>query len=130
MKLDIGSIKTEALNARTFLKNHNNEICSSELAEFPKGSCGFACALLRRWLTEERKIEGITNVSSTQGHSHEWLQIGGYIIDITLDQFSNSKEIVLASRESDFHEQLKGKPTPPIINGSAYLRSKGLMKNL
>jgi hypothetical protein len=62
---------------------------------FPSGSCGDACLLLARFLTQNdyRCPDYIAGISGR--YSHAWLETEAVIIDITVSQFENNPEALL-----------------------------------
>src|SRR5262245_59645174 len=69
---------------------------------FPAGSCGPASELLGRYL----EMHGWTPVryvwGNRGGRSHGWVEAGGFIVDITADQFG-LPSVIVANR-SEWHE--------------------------
>ncbi|MCG8016212.1 MAG: hypothetical protein JAY97_08355 [Candidatus Thiodiazotropha sp. 'RUGA'] len=80
-------LKTEAGKARSVFDKHATET-SDLFKAFPRGSCGNASLLLGNWLTRcgFKNIQ-VVLAKKEEGPSHSWLIVGGYIVDITADQF-------------------------------------------
>lgn len=64
----------------------------SPFTGFPKGACGIASDIVGRVIWEALEYEGVYVCAS--GHadlrpeaSHAWFEVGGFIIDLTYDQF-------------------------------------------
>jgi hypothetical protein len=77
---------------------------------FPRGSCGDASPLLGRYL-KDRGFADVTYVLGMRGrtidgneHSHAWLRVDAYIVDITADQFDEVDQRVIVARASAWHE--------------------------
>ncbi len=80
---------------------------------FPSGRCGEACDLLSECLREM----GFTEISyllgvraKKPGHgvqSHAWLEVHGFIVDITLDQFESSNPGTFVAKDSVFHSSFE-----------------------
>lgn len=85
-----------------------------QLREFPRGACGDTSDLLGMYLTEK----GFPEVQYVSGnwyppgesahHSHAWLEVGGFTVDITAYQFPEVAEQVLVTRESPWHRRFEG----------------------
>jgi hypothetical protein len=78
-----------------------------------------ASKLLAKHLVE---VEGITPVEGVANgrrklksadrdgpieQSHFWLEVGGYIVDITADQFDESLDPVIVTRDRTWHDQFQ-----------------------
>ena len=63
---------------------------------FPRGSCGPAAELVGRLLEERLHLQGAYVCGSNhpeldpEGISHAWVEAGGFVIDITHDQFAGT----------------------------------------
>lgn len=62
---------------------------------FPSGACGVATEIFGRVLWERFQAEGdsVSGVNHPQlkkNQSHEWFEVGNFIIDITYDQFAGT----------------------------------------
>lgn len=70
---------------------------------FPMGWCGATSRALGAYLIE-RGYSSVDYVFGYRGDiSHAWLEIDGWIIDITADQFGDFAERVFVSRDRSFH---------------------------
>lgn len=76
---------------------------NSIFREFPNGCCADASLILAKFL--EQKGFGICKyVRGQKGiPTHAWLENEGFIIDITADQFDEIDEMVIVSKNSEFH---------------------------
>jgi hypothetical protein len=81
------------------------------LQRFPRGSCGDASLLHADYLRNQG-YQDIAYVLGVRGihenrHSHAWLVVEGFIIDITGDQFAEITEPVIVCRASNFHDSFE-----------------------
>lgn len=88
----LGTLVRLTSAARTALEALTPLQCAYIFSEFPRGACGPATDLMGRIVLEETGHTGIYVCGS--GHpglrrqpSHAWLEVGGYIVDLTHDQF-------------------------------------------
>jgi hypothetical protein len=79
------------------------------LRRFPKGACGDSSLLLAKFL-REHGFDGIEYVltRSQHGHgpcgTHAWLEVGGFIVDVTADQFAcNPGPAVVVTQGREWH---------------------------
>ena len=74
---------------------------------FPSGTCGDISDILANYL-RSRGIEEIEYVCGTfpDGKNHAWLEVCGYIVDITADQFPDVSQSVIVTSASPWHEKL------------------------
>lgn len=77
------------------------------LKDFPDGSCGDASLVLAWYLHKNGISEPITYVHSNKRRSHAWLEVGGWLLDITADQQSwgNPPVWILPITQSPFHQK-------------------------
>jgi hypothetical protein len=79
------------------------------LARFPDQCCEIASLLLARFFRDQ----GFTQVACVQGvrdgTSHEWLEVDGFVVDITADQFADVDDPVIVSevRELPWHSMFQ-----------------------
>lgn len=75
--------------------------------DFPLGTCGDISDILANYL-QSRGIEEIEYVCGIfpDGKTHAWLEVFGYIVDITADQFPDVSQSVIVTTVSPWHEQL------------------------
>jgi len=70
----------------------DQRIVPVSLQDFPQGSCGDACLLLAKFLTENH-YRCPDYVSGTSGrYSHGWLEVGSLVVDITAGQFRDDPD--------------------------------------
>jgi hypothetical protein len=74
---------------------------------FPKGCCGnvshiLGCFLISQGYEDISYVAGERTVND-QYQTHAWLEWGGWIIDITADQFADGLSAVFMERDSEFH---------------------------
>lgn len=76
-------------------------------ADFPDGSCGDASLVLAWYLRKHGITEPITYVCSNKRRSHAWLEVEGWLIDITADQqkWGNPPVWILPAKQSPFHQK-------------------------
>lgn len=104
--MDIEKITNEAKKAREVFDNYSSEISCIYFGSFPEGACGNSSDFLGYWL-ELINIEGLEYVWGQNGDiSHGWLEINGYIIDITGDQFSEIPPVYI-SKDKSFHNSFE-----------------------
>lgn len=98
------------------------------LGNFPNGCCKDASFLLarvmelRHSIRDTAYVEGRRGVDSLDWHSHGWLEVAGYIVDVTADQFHDGKAVplVLPADASVFHATFEisaADPYPRFWNG-------------
>lgn len=60
------------------------------LRHFPNGCCGWASLFIGRYLASRGIVSIRVNATKGRKHSlsHEWIEVDGIVLDITLDQFS------------------------------------------
>lgn len=77
------------------------------LADFPLGACGDASLVLAWYLRQHGLTELIAYVCSNEIPSHAWLEVEGWLVDITADQFSSGHPPiwVLPAAQSKFHQE-------------------------
>lgn len=74
---------------------------------FPRGACGVTCDVLATVLEHRfatRPLWVGARFADDTDASHAWLEVGGFIVDITADQFG--KEPVIVAKRSDWHATL------------------------
>ena len=81
------------------------------LRRYPNGCCKDASFLLARVLDKKHGVSGIEYV---WGHrrrlTHGWLEVSGFIVDVTADQFSEVADpvTVVEPQQSRFHQSFEG----------------------
>ncbi|MBQ6483288.1 MAG: hypothetical protein IJI45_19460 [Anaerolineaceae bacterium] len=103
-KVDNQILITLATQFRKAIENTPN--LDIPLDQFPKGACGTTCDLLAEWLWEHG-IESsyYCGKRSNGGYTHAWLEVEGFIIDITGDQFPEFPKAVYVGPLTPFHVQ-------------------------
>jgi hypothetical protein len=88
------------------------------LPHFPEGCCHWASYMIGHYLKYEQKCdpsEVIGERSAADGvENHSWLNINGLVIDITSDEFDDSDEKVIVSKNSAWHKKWRVVATYPI----------------
>jgi hypothetical protein len=79
------------------------------LREFPRGACGDASLLLAKYLQVNRCGLPFFVLGNRHHHSHAWLQLLDYTIDITADQFADQDAGVIVTTDSSWHCAFNGK---------------------
>ncbi len=75
---------------RELEKRRGQELLNHNLQEFPTGCCGYVTIALGDFL-QYRGIES-TYICGTKGElTHAWLQVDGWVVDITADQFEQEQ---------------------------------------
>lgn len=107
MDPDLNIIREYALGFRTAILRCPKESLPVALRQFPKGSCGDASLLLAMYLSTKKlePLQYIVGVKRRQ--SHAWLQLDDIIIDITADQFDESKDAVIVTKDDGWHKTFK-----------------------
>ncbi|MGI2058088.1 hypothetical protein ACRN9T_13015 [Shewanella baltica] len=77
------------------------------LSNFPVGCCEFTSYMLAKFFTEERAISDIKMVHGEnqfkKSQRHVWLNVMGYDVDITANQFSSTDKTVFCITDSIWH---------------------------
>lgn len=75
---------------------------------FPRGACGATCDVLATVLESRFSVKpiwvGADIGEGANWSSHAWLEVEGFTVDITADQFG--KEPVIVARRSEWHDAL------------------------
>jgi hypothetical protein len=89
-------------------KVRNDATLPGHFKDFPRGTCGDTSDILSKFL-ESHGIDNIEYVCGVfrDGKSHAWLEVAGYIIDITADQFPDVFQRVIVSKESLWHDEFE-----------------------
>jgi len=105
------------------------------LLSFPKQACDVASLLLAYYL-RDRGFQDIERVlGCLDSESHVWLEVDGWIVDITADQFPGVDDpviVVEATRKSwhsNFIEQSRGRAYPLEKVRTAYEQAYTEIKN-
>lgn len=77
---------------------------------FPRDWCNFATLALAGYISRELQRGDVyvvtgENEASASLDSHSWVKVGGYLVDLTCDQFSGAPECPFVSRSSLWHEE-------------------------
>jgi len=97
MGVELSALARAALACRTGLSSLSTN-SASMFRGFPRGACGPASEVLGRILSDEFGLEGFY-VCGRDHHrlkreqSHAWVEIDGFIVDITHDQFRDTGAI-------------------------------------
>lgn len=89
--------------------------CSgTPLKRFPRECCNHACNLLGVFLAEQgfsniNRIYGGRPVKTDGYGGHVWLEVEGFIVDITAYQFDEVETPVIVTAESEWHNRLNGR---------------------
>lgn len=81
--------------ARSGLEAMTPKECGPEFGSFPHGTCGPVIELMCRIVLEHMGHKGLYvcgdgHPSLKPQHSHAWLKVGGFIVDLTYDQFEET----------------------------------------
>jgi hypothetical protein len=75
-----------------------------QFRDFPRGSCGDAALLLKKFL-QENGHTGFAYILGMRGEqSHAWLQRDNLIVDVTADQFPDQRRSVIVALNSRWHK--------------------------
>lgn len=83
---------------------------TSEYRGFPAGTCGDVSNILAEYLRKKGvcgDIDLVCGTLSGSERSHAWLEVGGFVIDITSDQFPGNPPVIV-DNSSAWHKQFKG----------------------
>jgi hypothetical protein len=100
----IDSVRDAALRFRAALEQGNLRLHS--LRNFPRGSCGDASELLGQYLRDS----GLGTWNYRFGfepesmNSHEWVEQGQVLADITADQFTDVSDRVIVTTDRSWHD--------------------------
>jgi len=106
------SIKDQIIRFRDeleyYLLENKLSVALSPKLVFPNGACKGASVILGQFLKDDLLIKSkIEFVFGYYGkdYTHGWLEVEGYIIDITANQFEGveDKVIIIPTKESTFH---------------------------
>jgi hypothetical protein len=107
--MDINSLRHDVLLFRHALEACHHDLDAMIFGSFPHGCCGAVSELLSVFL-QAREHGTFTYVC---GHrfdpnlgfsSHAWLEQGGYIVDITQDQFDGRGEQTFVTVDRSWHD--------------------------
>ena len=75
---------------------------------FPSGSCGNISDILGEYL----RSKGFNNIEYICGktnkiRSHAWIEIEGYVVDLTAHQFNEVSEPIVSKKPSEWHAQFE-----------------------
>ncbi|WP_394165438.1 hypothetical protein [Neptunomonas phycophila] len=100
-------ILTAAQKFRSAIELLKDELDRPDFEAFPLGACGAASGLLGAYLDELGlgRFHYVCGRTSGQNWiSHAWLELDGWILDITADQFDNVDDQVVFGRDLEFYE--------------------------
>jgi hypothetical protein len=80
-----------------------------KFSAFPKDCCGHASVLLALYLRDEgfADVRYVYN-GRRSPDSHAWVEVGGIIVDITADQFTDNPNAVIVTEERSWHSRFSG----------------------
>jgi len=107
-------IRKAATRFRDAIVAHKGEISLISFQEFPLGACGDASLLLARYLHEAGMGDWEYVNGWKDGRAHAWLQQGDLIVDITADQFVESKRPVIVTENNEWHGQFQVQRRRPV----------------
>lgn len=79
------------------------------LCDFPRGCCKVGSIFFLKWIGDRDGIRsgfGVANAArgpEDSQQTHAWVEVEGYVVDITADQFSDFAQAVFVGRASDWH---------------------------
>lgn len=76
---------------------------------YPFAACGDSSMLLGKYLLDFHNIDcsyvcGSCLIEGKENQTHAWIEIGGYKVDITADQFDEVNESVIVSKSHFLYE--------------------------
>lgn len=123
--VDVKALRDLATMARRALEQGGFELVSLEA--FPSGACGDVSEMLGQLLTD-RGLGVWQYVSHRCPPSHAWLELDGWIINITADQFNDRAEYgpaqrdVIVTQDRCWHEKHFRPDARPRIADMSYFR--------
>ena len=110
---DTNMLRSRATEVRRYLERGRAGSRLDVLRRFPVGCCKPASLLLMQWLRDQEGLQGIVGVANAERvrspklndeSVHFWLEIDGWIVDITADQFGEGMDPVYVSRDRTWHD--------------------------
>ena len=114
---DISILTRYAYEVRNYLGGTASGNHLEMLKRFPAGCCKVASLLLLQWLHDQAGVcdaQCMANArrpnpkTPDEDATHFWIEIGDVIIDITSDQFTDSPQAVIVSRDRTWHQSFSG----------------------
>lgn len=103
MSSDAKELQEIAAAARRILEVLRQSTNNVAFKNFPHGCCGDTSELLGRYFVELMgKNAQYVTAERHDDHSHAWLVVDGFIIDITADQFG--QDPIIVAEESVWHD--------------------------
>jgi hypothetical protein len=92
---------------------------------FPKGTCGPVSELMGRIVLERTGLRGVYVCGSAHpllrsGQSHAWLEVAGFIVDVTYDQFPDTGVAGYVLKNSAWHSQFEREETALCLDPSSW----------
>lgn len=108
MKQDVQKqLMHECIKYRKAIENNKDKLEMWWFHKFPNGCCSDTSLMLGRYL-DDKQYGKAYHVSGILGHnSHAWLELDGWIIDITADQFAEVDESIIVAKETYFHNRFE-----------------------
>lgn len=78
------------------------------LSDFPHGACHDASLLLAKYLQVNGCGDAYYVLGERGGVRHAWLELQGFVLDITADQFADQPAGVIVTGESAWHAAFNG----------------------
>lgn len=116
--MGIEIVKEIAFKARGIMEEYHNDLSSVYFENSPSGACGNSSDMLALYMSK-KGVKEIEYVSGRRKQrSHGWLEINGYIVDITSDQFADGLGAVYVGESNKFHQSFneQSRSTPSISN--------------
>lgn len=111
-----------------------------DFSGFPRGYCQGASRVLGLYLIKdlkigpveivcngERRLTELDEFEQPRCQSHAWLEVGGFLVDMTADQFCDRLEPVIVTQDHSWHDQFQGQTRHA---GSDILESSPFVKEV
>ena len=97
-------------------------VTCGECGWYPRSCCQLSARVLGLYLIQELKLGPVEIICNgtryltdqldewdrPREQSHAWLEVGGFIIDITAEQFDDCDTQVIVTKDRSFHGQFQG----------------------
>lgn len=106
--MNIVELKKHARDFRGALDRLNWSSMPTNFRQFPAGTCGDISDILAEYLYKKgfNDIEYVSG-SADNHQSHAWLEVAGYIVDITADQFPDCDDPVIVTNDYSWHQRFE-----------------------
>lgn len=108
-EMDEAELRAVAEGVRTRLETADLSKAHECFHSFPRGACGATCDVLatvleRRFGVRPLWVRAEIREGETWRGSHAWLEVEGFVVDVTADQFGEAPLII--ANHSPWHDKL------------------------